>query len=35
MAKIKGIIRVRCVEASMHHLTVSIKGLPEANAKPN
>ena len=35
MGKIKGIIRVRCVEASMLHLTVSIKSIPEANAKSN
>ena len=33
MGKIKGIIRVRCVEASMLHLTVSIKGIPGADAK--
>ena len=35
MGKIMGIIRVRCVEASMLHLTVSIKGIPGANSKPN
>ena len=35
MGKIKGIIRVRCIEASMLHLTVSIKATPGANAKPN
>ena len=28
-------IRVRCAEASMLHLTVSIKGIQGANAKPN
>ena len=30
-----GILGVRCVEASMLHLTLSIKGIPAANAKPN
>ena len=35
MGKIKGIIRVGCVEASLLHLTVSIKGIPGANAKPD
>ena len=35
MGKIEGIIRVRCVEASMLHLTASMKGIPEANAKPD
>ena len=35
MGKIKGIIRIRCVEASLLHLTVSIKGIPGANAKPD
>ena len=33
MGKIKGIIRGRCVEASMLHFTVSIKGIPGANEK--
>ena len=27
MGKIKGIVRVRCVETSMLHFTVSIKGV--------
>ena len=35
MGKIKGIIRIRCAEGSMLHLTVSIKGIQGANAKPN
>ena len=35
MVKIKRIIWVRCAEASMLHLNVSIKGIPGANAKLN
>ena len=35
MVKIKRIIWVRCAEASMPHLNVSIKGIPGANAKLN
>ena len=35
MGEIKGIIRIRCAEGSMLHLTVSIKGIQGANAKPN
>ena len=34
MGKIKGIIRVRCVETSMLHLTVSIKGVTKINPPP-
>ena len=35
MGKIKGIRRGRCMEVSMFHLTVNIKGIPGADAKPN
>ena len=31
----RGILGVGCVEASMLYLTLSIKGVPGANAKPN
>ena len=34
MGKIKGIIRVRCMEASMLHLTVSLKGITKINPPP-
>ena len=34
MGKIKGIIWVRCVETSMLHLTVSIKGVTKINPPP-
>ena len=35
MGKIKGIIRVRCMEASMLHLTVSLKGITKINPPPS
>ena len=35
MGKIKGIIRVRCVETSMLHLTVSIKDVTKITPTPS
>ena len=35
MGKIKGIIRVRCVETSMLHLTVNIKGVSKISPPPH
>ena len=35
MGKIKGVIRVKCVEASMLHLTVSIKGIIKITPPPS